>query len=80
MEEEAVAAAKEEREEGGGGEGLACLPSEITAFESKAHAKNDYFHVGKRGEMAARALSAAEHSRRAAVVCLRTVRRRLTSV
>ena len=28
---------------------------EITAFESKAHAKNDYFHVGKRGEMAARA-------------------------
>ena len=26
---------------------------EITAFESKAHAKKDYFHVGKRGEMAA---------------------------
>ena len=69
MEEEAVAAAKEEREKEGG-EGLACLPSEITAFESKAHAKNDYFHVGKRGEMAARALS-AEHSRRAAAVCLR---------
>ena len=65
-----MAAAKEEREKEGG-EGLACLPLEITAFESKAHAKNDYFHVGKRGEMAARALSAAEHSRRAAAVCLR---------
>ena len=31
---------------------LAGLPSEITAFESKAHAKKDYFHVGKRGETA----------------------------
>ena len=74
-----MAAAKEEREEGGG-EGLACLPLEITAFESKAHAKKDYFHVGKRGEMAARALSAAEHSRRTAAVCLREGGRRLTSV
>jgi hypothetical protein len=33
---------------------MACWArAEITAFESKAHAKNDYFHVGKRGEMPA---------------------------
>ena len=40
---------------GGGGWPAGLLPLEITAFESKAHAKKDYFHVGKRGEMAAAA-------------------------
>ena len=43
------------RGKGGGGGWPAGLPLEITAFESKAHAKKDYFHVGKRGEMAATA-------------------------
>ena len=51
---------------------LAGLPSEITAFESKAHAKKDYSHVGKRGEMAARptaqAPALAKHGRRARAV------------
>ena len=40
---------EEEKEEAEAEEGPLL---EITAFESKAHAKNDYFHVGKRGEMA----------------------------
>ena len=54
---------------------------EITAFESKAHAKNDYFHVGKRGEMAARARRRrrAEHSRHAGGLWTMGRRRRLTS-
>ena len=75
--EEAEAAAAVGRE-GRGGEGkgwpgwLVGLPSEITAFESKAHAKKDYSHVGKRGEMAARptaqAPALAKHGRRARAV------------
>ena len=59
-------ARRRRRGKGGGGGWPAGLPLEITAFESKAHAKKDYFHVGKRGEMADAAARARQAPQRRA--------------